>query len=199
MVEFEELRHLWQSQAQPETALALDGRTMTEVLRKFHFRQTIINCVRAGLLLFAVIFVPVKSHMAFAPVLGVVLLTIGMTIYLVEDWRNQIGIARLDFSKPSADFVENSVQRLQDMRYPFRRTLWVFLTSAVAGMNLISWTPADHATLFRTVIMHANATAFPFFAYWLGVRIRAKRFDMECRPIMEKLAAMKHAMQEHSA
>ncbi len=199
MVEFDELRELWQNQSQPDSALALDGRAMSEVLRRFHRRQTVINCVRASSLLFMVIWAPLKAHMAAPAMAGIALLAIGMTIYLVQDWRNQIGIARLDFTKPSAGFVESSIQRLNDMRYPFRRTFWVFIVSAVVGFNLLYWTPAHHATLYKAILMHANATAFPFVAYWLGVKIRARRFDLECRPIMEKLLSMKQALQERPA
>ena len=199
MVEFDELRQLWQKQAQPDSALALDGRAMSDVLRRFHRRQTIINCVRASLLLFMAIYVPVRDHMAPAVVAGVAFLFVGMTIYLVEDWRNQIGIARLDFTKPSAGFVESSLQRLRDMRYPFRRTFWVLVVSVVCGMNLVTWTPEHHSTVFKTVLMHTNATAFPFLAYWLAAKIRAKRFDLECRPIMEKLLAMRKAVEEQTA
>lgn len=198
MVEFEELRQLWQKQVQPDSALALDGRSMTDILRRFHRRQTIFNCVRASMLLFMIVWVPLNAHMAGTVTAGIAFLGVGLTIYLVEDWRNQIGIARLDFTKPSAGFVESSIQRLHDMRYPFRRTFWVFIVSAVVGMNLLTWAPAHHATVYRTVLTHTNATAFPFFAYWLGSKIRAKRFDLECRPIMEKLLAMRQALEEHT-
>lgn len=196
MVEFDELRQLWQKQAQPDYALALDGRAMREVLRRFHRRQTVINCLRASLLLFMAIFVPIRAHMAPAVVAGIAFLFVGAAIYLVEDWRNQIGIARLDFTKPSVGFVETSLRRLEDMRYPFRRTFWVFLVSVVCGMNLISW--PHHSTVFKTVLMHTNATAFPFLAYWLAAKVRAKRFDLECRPIMEKLLAMRQAVEEQT-
>jgi hypothetical protein len=198
MVEFDELRQLWQKQAQPETAMALDGRAMTEVMRRFHRRQTVINCVRAASLVFMAIWVPLKSNMALHVIVGIALIAIGATIYLTDDWRNQLGIARLDFTKPSADFVESSLQRLNDMRYPFRRTFWTFMITLVVGFNVLWWSPAHHNSLFRTVVAHSNATAFPFLAYWLGARIREKRFDMECRPIVEKLLSMKQALAERS-
>jgi hypothetical protein len=195
MVEFDELRHLWQSQAQPDSALALDGRAMGDVLRRFHRRQMIINCVRASLLVFVAIWAPLKVHLGLLGLLGMALMLTGLTAFLVVDWRNQVGIARLDFTKPSADFVDSSIQRLNDMRYPFRQTFWIFIVSAVAGLNLL-WHPQHQVTWQRMVVAHVNATAFPFIAFWLGVRIRAKRFDLECRPIMEKLLSMKQAMHE---
>ena len=194
MVEFDELRELWQRQAQADSALALDGPAIAEVLRRFHRKQTIINCLRASLLVFLAAYAALNTRLGFVNLCGVFFLVIGMTIFLVIDWRNQISIARLDFTKPSADFVESSIQRLHDMRYPFRRTFWLFIISAVVGLNLISWHP-DHS-LPRTVLTHVNATAFPFVAFWLGAKLRAKRFDMQCQPIMEKLVAMKRALRE---
>lgn len=199
MVEFDELRHLWQSQAQPDSSLALDGRAMSDVLRRFHRRQTIINCFRASLLLFLVIYAPIKTHLALHAIAGIALVGIGLTIYLVEDWRNQIGIARLDFTKPSADFVESSIQRLRDMRYPFRKTLWIFLVCAIAGFNALWATPEHHATVYKAILYHASATVFPFVSVWLGAKIRAKRFDLECRPIVEKLLSMRQALEERRA
>jgi hypothetical protein len=198
MVEFEELRQLWQKQVPADSAIALDGRAMSTVLRKFHRRQTVINCIRAALMLGVLIWAPIRTHMAFRPVLGIILMEIGMAIYLVQDWRNQIGIARLDFTKPSVGFVESSLQRLNDMRYPFRRTFWVFIGSAVIGFNLMT-VPPSGATWMRQLTMHCSATTFPFVAYWLGVKFRAKRFDLECRPIVEKLLSMKLALEEGAA
>ncbi len=198
MVEFDELRQLWQKQAQPETVMALDGRAMSEVMRRFHRRQTVINCVRAASLVFMAIWAPLKAHMALHVIVGIGLIAIGAAIFLTDDWRNQLGIARLDFTKPSSDFVESSLERLNDMRYPFRRTFWAFLITMVVGFNVMWWSPANHTSLFRTVVVHSNATAFPFLAYWLGAKIRAKRFDVECRPIVEKLLSMKQALAERS-
>ena len=194
MVEFDELRQLWQNQPQPAAAPSLDGRAIAEVLRRFHRKQTIINCLRASLLLFLATWAPLRAHLGIVNIFGVMFLVAGMTIFLVIDWRNQIGIARLDFTRPSAEFVESSIQRLHDMRYPFRRTFWLFIVSAVVGLNLISWHPGRGFP--RMLLTHVNATAFPFVAFWLGAKLRAKRFDLQCRPIMEKLVSMKRELRE---
>lgn len=192
MVEFDELRELWQSQPQPDSSLALDGRAMKDTLRRFHRRQTIMNCFRASLLTVVGIWA-LNSRLTVEGRIGVCCMLVGLSIFLAVDWRNQVGIARLDFTQPSAEFIESSIQRLRDMRCPFRRTFWIFIVSAVAGMNLLAWHPGR--PLGRMVFGHVNATAFPFFAFWLGSIVRAKRFDMECRPIMEKLLAMKRATE----
>ncbi len=195
MVEFEELRQLWQNQTQPGASFTLDGRAIPDILRRFHRRQTAINTFRACLLLFVMVWAPLRGHLGVPGILGAVLMTLGLAVFLVVDWRNQIGIARLDFTQPSAEFVDRSIQRLHDMRYPFRQTFWVFIVSAVVGLNLM-WHPVNHPMWYRLVLAHVNATAFPFLAFWLGTKIRAKRFDLECRPIMEKLLSMKQELGE---
>jgi hypothetical protein len=60
-------------------------------------------------------------------------------------------------------------------------------------------TPSHHATLLKAVFVHVSATVFPFVASWLRARIRARRFDTECRPILEKLLSMKRAREEGPA
>jgi len=195
MVEFDELRHLWQSQHTPDTPRALDGRAMTEVLRRFHRRQTVINCVRCALLLFALIWAPLHTEDS-VKLAGVMLVLIGAAIYMFIDWRNQVGVANLDFTRPSVEFVENGIERLRDVRNPFRRTFWCFIGTTAVGFNLMHLTPAHPVSWEWRVVNHASATALPFAAYWLGLWIRRKRIEKDVQPIEEKLFSMRESLQE---
>jgi hypothetical protein len=195
MVEFDELRHLWQSQDTPDTPRALDGRAMTEVLRRFHRRQTAINCFRCALLLFALIWAPLHAENS-VKLAGVMLILIGAAIYMFIDWRNQVGVANLDFTRPSVEFVENGIERLRDVRNPFRRTFWLFIGTAMVGFNLMYLVPSHPLSWEWRAINHVTATGLPFAAYGLGLWVRRKRIEKDVQPIEEKLVSMQQSLRE---
>jgi hypothetical protein len=107
---------------------------------------------------------------------------------LFTDWRNQLGIARLDFAKPSAGFVDSVLERLRDPNAPFRRLFWLHAIPICAGINLLL---AAHS-----MAVHLDATLGMFAGYALGMKIRSKRYAVEFRPIIERLEAMKMALRE---
>ena len=193
MAPFEELQELWQSQPAPLIS-QLDVHGMAEQLRRFGRRQTWIN-------LFKLIFVPytlvrlMKAfHWAPLAMCGAALLYIGLFLYLVVDWRNQIGLSRLDFSAPSVEFVRVAHQRLRHQLNPMRRFFWVFVVTIGGGFNLILLSRPGPPRIFS----HVWVTALPFFAYVLRERIRRIRCRRECGAVLEKLESLLKAMENQA-
>lgn len=189
MAPFEELQELWQNQPAP---------ALTRQLRRFGRQQTGINLL-VKVILLACLFVPLLTRFSWAPVAvcGTVLLYTGLVTYLVLDWRNQIGISRLDFSTPSVEFVRQTRDRLRHQLNPMRRVFWLLAVSVGGGFNLILL--ARHgASLSQRIYEHLSATALPFAAYVLGLKIRQFRFKRECGAVLEHLDALLHSLEEHS-
>jgi hypothetical protein len=45
-------------------------------------------------------------------------------------------------------------------------------------------------------VVHVTLSATPFVAYALGLKIRSLRYAVEYRPLMQRLTAMKKALEE---
>src|ERR1035438_4418945 len=163
MARFEELQELWQSQpAQPPVGFDLRG--LTEELRRFGRRQNWINGIKVAVLAYALVRLTMPSRGAPWAVCGTLLMSAGLATYLVLDWRNQIGLSRLDFSSPSVEFIRQAQERLQHQLNPMRRVFWLLVVSVGGGFNLILL--ARHgATLAQRIEEHLFATALPFAAY----------------------------------
>jgi hypothetical protein len=124
------------------------------------------------------------------------LLVLGESVYLFSDWRNQLGIARLNFTGPSLEFVRTSIQRLSEQRNPLRRHFWLLVVTVAGGMNLLALARGQHFTLLERLAYHLTACAAPFAAVVLGLKIRGKRWRYECLPLVERLRAIERALQE---
>ncbi len=129
---------------------------------------------------------------------GVALMYFGLVTYVVMDWRNQIGISRLDFSAPSVEFVHRARQRLQHQMNPMRKLFWFFLLTLGGGFNLFLLS-RPRGTLTVMIVRHLTATTLPFASYVLGVKIREFRFRRECGAVMERLDTLVRALEERTS
>jgi hypothetical protein len=197
MVPFEELQELWQSQpAAIAEPAALRAAELTEAFRRYGRRQSYINVVRLGAVLFQIVWILVKTVRTPLTLCALGLLVLGESVYLFSDWRNQLGIARLNFTGPSLEFVRTSIQRLSEQRNPLRRHFWLLVVTVAGGMNLLALARGQHFTLLERLAYHLTACAAPFAAVVLGLKIRGKRWRYECLPLVERLRAIEHALEE---
>jgi hypothetical protein len=197
MVRFEELQQLWQNQPLPQPpSLAVDSRGMAAALRRFRRRQYVINSIKLVVIAWAVWFVLSRPGLSVFTVLAQGLFLAGMITAMVTDWRIQSDIARLDFTRPSVGFLEATLERLRDPNAPFRRTGWLCMALLAACINLMLAGSSATQTLPSRIASHTAATLFPFAAFALGLKVRAKRYAMEYKPLVERLVAMKAALKE---
>lgn len=189
MARLEELQQLWQSQPQPPAA-AVDSRGMRLALGRFARRQNLIYSVKAVVVVCLVWLCLSWAGPSALTVLGAAILLGGALTVLITDWRSQLGIARLDFTRPSAGFVDSVLERLRDPNALFRRLFWPQVIPICAGINLLF---AAHS-----IAVHLAATLGPFAGYAIGMKLRSKRYAAEYRPLVERLEAMKKALEEQS-
>ena len=196
MVRFEELQELWQNRPQAEPpAVAAESRGMAATLRRFRRRQHVIKLV---VIVWVAWFMLSRAGVSVLMVLGLGLFLAGMITAMVTDWRIKSAIARLDFTRPSGGFVEATLERLRDPNAPFRRTGWLGIALVGAGMNLMLAGPLATENLPSRIASHTAVTFFPFAAFAFGLKLRAKRYAMEYKPLVERLAAMKAALEEQA-
>jgi len=198
MAAIEDLQKLWQGQptalAEPnETARAAE---LTEAFRRYGRRLNYFNMVRLGAVLVQIAAVLHKAYGNPLTFCGLVLLVMGESVYLFSDWRNQLGIARLNFTEPSLDFVRNTIQRLYAQRDPMRQHFWMLVVTLAGGLNLLFLAKDHGLTLSQRIGSHLTATAAPFALYVFGLKARGKRWNYECLPLVERLREIERALQE---
>jgi hypothetical protein len=200
VIRFEELQQLWQSQPQPEPpAVAAESRGMAAALRRFRRRQYAFNGIKLAVIVWLAGFLLSRLGFSVLTVLGLGLLMAGMINPMVTDWRIQSAIARLDFTRPSVGFLDATLERLRDPndpKAPFWRAGWMGIAMIAAGANLIFAAPWATETLSSRIASHTAITVVPFAAFAFGLKVRAKRYAMEYKPLVERLAAMKAALEE---
>src|SRR5581483_10858770 len=147
-------------------------------LRRYGRQQNYINLVRVALVIFCLWGPILRFHWNPSAICGAVLIFGGMAIYLFLDWRNQIGLSRLDFSLPALQFIREARRRLQHQLNPMRRVFWLILVSVGGGLNLLE-VAKPRAPLPQTIARHVLATALPFVAYAFVIKIRRFRFRKE--------------------
>lgn len=198
MVPLEELQELWQSQtvalAEPDTVRAAE---LTQAFRRYGRRQNYFNVVRLGaVVLQIVLWARVKEPRTAPSLWGIAVLVLGELVFLFSDWRNQLGIARLDFTEPSLEFVRTTIQRLYEQRNPIRRYGWFLMATLAGGCNLLVLAKEQQLAPLVRIAYHLTACAMPFAGFVVGLKIRGVRWRYECLPLVERLGAIEDALQE---
>jgi hypothetical protein len=189
MAQFEKLQELWQTQSGPAVS-AEDTLRLTRSLQAYWRRQSAINVVKAVVV--TAVLAWSGSHLPPTPraLGGFALIGLACLSLIVRDWRNQRDIARSDFSAPSLRFIEDRIARLEEQRDPYRRYYWGVMAAVVIGMNMAAQT---HRIWARVLF-----SALPFLGFEAGMWVRRRRFEHECRPLLDQLSEMRSALEERS-
>src|SRR3954447_5411716 len=190
MAQFKELQELWQGQAGPAVTPE-DTARLTRSLGSYGRRQNLINSAKALVVAAVLAGAARNAHHSPAVLAGLSLVGVAAAVLIALEWRAQLAIARLDFSAPSTGFVRSAIDRLREQRAPGRRYYWPFMGALVIGMNLML--TGAHRWWLR-----AAASGAPFLAYELGMWVRRRRFELECRPLIDQLSAMESALEERA-
>ena len=195
MAGFEELQHLWQQQ-QPRTMPLREAAALSDAFRRYGRRHDLIYFGKAILIACQLIFLVVLLRHLPLALFGACIADFGAILFMVSDWRAQRAIARLNFAAPSVEFLRSAIARLYAQRNPFRtREFYIAMGGVWIGCNLIvasHWPQETFSSLLRTF---AFITAVPFAAYAFGRWIRNKRFEKQCRPLIDRLEAVLETME----
>ena len=196
MARFEELQQLWQQQ--PERGLPHRAAAdLTTAFRRYGRRNDWISL--AKLLLIAVQLCLIVSVFRHRPVtlFGACLVDFSALYFLLFDWRSQRAIARMNFAAPSRDFIRCAIARLHAQRNPFHaREFRIALTGFYAGLAIMVAGRWDKMEFPRGLLFVATLLLTPFLAFAFGRWIRSKRFNAECRPLIERLEQTLATMAE---
>ena len=196
MVRFEDLQVLWQHQ-QPSAGRA-DTASITRDLARYGRRQYRIYLAKL-VAITALLGWQIAHSKGSAPALCVVALMAALaTVLLAVDWRNQRAISRLNFAEPSAEFVRSAIERLMEQREPFRKYYWPLMLFVVGVANFILGSLPNSITPLRRLSWHVIGSVLPFAGYELGRRVRFRLFEADCRPLVDRLTALEHALEERS-
>ena len=195
MARFEELQQLWQRQPRRDTP-SNDAAELTNAFRRYGRRHDLIYLGKVALLACQLIFlVTLLRHRPLA-LFGACVVDLSCILFMVSDWRAHRAIARLNFAEPSVAFLRSALARLDAQRNPFRaREFYIAMGGVWIGCNLILASHWPHETFSSALPTFAFTTAIPFAAYTLGRWDRRKRFEKQCRPLIDRLEAVLQTME----
>ena len=196
MAPFEELQVLWQSQPTQPPA-RFDAAAAANAFRRYGRRQDIINTAKAALLVGVIVDAIVFGRNRPVVLFAVSLMIFSGILALITEWREQRAIASFDFSAPSVAFVRAAIARLRAQRNPLQTRTYALLFGAVfVGYNAIVISSYGKSTLGERAIGHALGVILPVMIYLVGKAVRSRRWDAECKPLMDRLCALLETLEE---
>jgi hypothetical protein len=195
MAPFDELQALWQSQNPPVAPAAVAG-----AFRRYGRRRDLINIFKVVLIGFVLVRAILHLKQDPLEMAAILLILATAVIAIAAEWRIQRRIARLDFSAPSIDFVRGAIAHLQSQRNPYHTPAYLlFFAGIFVSYNLMTVASWHRLTLERRIIWHLASTASPVILYAFGRWCRAKTFNAEYRPLIERLRGLLETLEERAA
>ena len=195
MAQFEELQRLWQRQPQRAVPPG-EAAELRSAFQRYGRRQDLIYLGKAIVVACCLVFLLGLLRDRPLAAFGASLTVFSAILFLISDWRAQRAVARLNFAAPSVAFLRSALALLDAQRNPFRtREFCIAMGGCWIGCNLILASPWSEMTLSRALPGLAFTTALPFAVYALGRWVRGKRFDKECRPLIERLERVLDMME----
>jgi hypothetical protein len=198
MAQFDDLQHLWQGQT-VAVAERVNAASLTGDFRRFGRRQDLINGGKCVVVAVQVYLTVSRLHSHPVEMFGALLAGFSALYFLLREWRNQRAVAGLDFAAPSADFVRSAIARLNALRNPFQgREFYIMMGGFWLGCTTMIVARWPRLPLWQIVLWHAGLTLLPFAAYRPAVYLRGKRWNLECRPLVERLTGLLESIEECS-
>jgi hypothetical protein len=186
MPSFEDLQTLWQQQpvrlATPAQAVALTG-----AFRRYGRRQNILYSLKLVVVAVQLAILVISLRHRPYMLLGACLADFSALLFLIRDWRAQHAVARLNFTDASTEFLHESLNRLQALRYPFRtREFYIALGGTFIGVNIM---------LAGNWLSHALTIPMPYVVYQLARFIRVRRFEHEAQPLIDRIGVLLRTLE----
>ncbi len=189
MDDFDSMRNLWRNQPLPAADL-------TAAFRRYGRRSNLLNGAKIAILACQLfLLVSLLRHNPLA-VFGACLAVFGGVFFLVHDWSLQRAIARLNFAEPSTAFLRHAIARIEGQRNPLRtREFYIAIGGFCAGLTILVAAASPRLPLAWRLPLHAGILALPFFVYRHGRAVRLARFEKECRPLLDRLNAVRDTIE----
>ncbi|MEO8368485.1 MAG: hypothetical protein ABI806_04740 [Candidatus Solibacter sp.] len=196
MARFEELQQLWQQQ--PERGFTRrDAAELTHAFGRYGRRNDWIGVLKFAVIAIQLCFLVSVFRHRPVTLFGACVMDFSALYFMLGDWRNQRAIARMDFTAPSVQFVRAAMARLHAQRSPFHgRDFRIALTGFWAGCAIMLAGRWSKMTYPGNLLFIALLMVMTFAAFAFGRWLRGKRFDHECRPLIERLEQVLATMQE---
>ena len=164
-------------------------RRCSGAFRRYGRRHDLINLGKVIVIACQLIFLVAQLRHRPLALFGACLADFSAILFLVSDWRTQRAIARLNFAAPSVEFLRSAIARLDAQRNPLRSARVLHRDGWCLGRLQSDVRQSLAAALFLPSCLPRSpfTSATPFAAYAFGRWLRGKRFEKECRPLIDRL------------
>jgi hypothetical protein len=96
--------------------------------------------------------------------------------------------------------VRTAIARLHAQRNPYHTPVYLVLFGAIfAGYNLMTYAAWPRLSVERRILMHVLASISPVIFYVFGRWVRAKRWNAEYRPLVERLSVLLETLEDRAS
>ena len=192
-----ELSVRWQNHLNEENKMdfLIQDEGIIFKLKKLQKKQFRINLAKTMGVSISLIFLSLmimnnaETSLLIKIALGWIILSI--LICMIIYCKKQYNPSTLDYSARNLEFIENTIQKLEEQKSIVQILLPVLVTCLILGLNLIYFDLLKSENIGTRILLHSGATLFLIIVMQVGLKIRKQRFNNEFKPLIDELKTIR--------
>ncbi len=200
MTDFNDLQQIWQGQS-TQASVPSPQETISGIRR---FKKRIRRERRSIIHTFLVTFIVLTGSIWLFPktlyVIGIVTAIGGMSIVLVQFWKNKTAEEGEHFQLTNQQFLEKNIQMLKERRAITSRYMPWYAFLLILGLNIsyIDLLQVMDLNLWMRIGIHVVFTLLMWMIFHTSVQNHLKKFDEQVGPLLKSLEKIKAENNRHS-
>ena len=197
------LKKLWQDQKFKENNMnevLLPDSFIVRRLKSFEKLQLRINTGKLiGIILIMGSFTWYLFHYSkpsFLVVVSLFWITACLAVFIIIYWRKQFQANQLNFSLQTNDFIDFTIDKINEQAKIFRTIFPFLVTTLIIGVNLLYLGILTDSSTGLRLIYHLLVSLVLVSFIPLGIKIRKWKFKKENQPVIDDLLNFKEEMKE---
>lgn len=199
MNELNELQNIWKTgkNTAKEFSSGTVSESLIEKLKTLESNQTRINRLKIFILIMIFSQMVYWLNRLNAGTIwmygGLGVIFTGVTVFMLYYMRNQFNIKKLNFTAPSAVFMDEAAHMLEKQNSIFKVPFLLFSACLLIGANIMAiGFSSTHEDKFR---MHMIYSFLLVVSTFWGHRIRMWRIRKEVTPLLDELKTLKENLK----
>ena len=169
---------------------------ISERIKVVEKRILTINLVKIGIvsILLTLMLIIFRSFGTFSLInfLGMGIIFLATVVFIIYYWRFQFRFSQLDHNLPANEFIIHTLEKIHNQKTLFRKAFLIYVLSLIFGLNILYLGLLGNESIIIRLQFHGIISGFLIALYFLGLKIRDRKFRKDFGNLIETLEKTKN-------
>jgi hypothetical protein len=155
-----------------------------------------INLIKIGIvaIIMTLFFIMFHSfgNLSFLNYLGLAIIFTATIFFIIYYWKTQFRLSGLNHNLPGNEFIIETLVKIQNQKSLFRKAFLFYVIGLICGLNILYLGLLENENTIIRLQFHGVISGLLIALYFLGLKIRARKFRKDFGNLIETLENAKN-------